>query len=759
HEHISRYADGAPDEAERRRALWHTALRCLDARSPELLRQVDLVLWHGDPEQRAALERAMTQPAPVGPRAAMRLTGRPRAPLPALIAALDDPLLTVRTAAAGALVARGDPAGNAAIGAMLRVDDLVARRETINALGLFGDRRWRPEAAAAALELLTAALPGPETTDWFEDLQLRERIVDSAARQVEAGIADDDRSPYVEVLVATLALPICATPWVRGRVDGLRARAIAGLRALGDRIPTDVPALVTRIAERDELVPQLCETVFTAQVALAPPAAAERARWSERYRAAERAMSRPTRSGSIGYDQARAIAAIYDASGRLGDPANVPWLRQRLASGEVARAAAAGALLRLAGDDPAIARAVRSCLAGDAGKWPHVEVRAAAIADLGADADWALALVLDGLPPLSSEETRAMFEQLAAAASGHDQTGTLQRALLARLRAAPNDSHADDLARTIVRLDPAAALAARTPGDVGQRLVGKLLYEAPELLVPELDDTDRSHRYWLADALRHKSPTPALLGAFRELLARETLQDADKVLHTLAQIGPTAAELPAIERWLGRSQWAVTAMVAVGEPAVPRIAEVGLAHIRGDLRELKHLGPAGAPLMEPLLAAENELTREYAPHVFAWFGRPGLERLRTLDWDETAIANAAAEVVMDSLAHPAARLAAVDELLQHPEAPGVGHYDLAQSAPPELAERLLLLQGNRDPNGEGATTALLETLGSTDAGLRAFALRRLADHADRQRIECYVHWLRRDPDPAVQRAVAAFDRR
>jgi hypothetical protein len=216
--------------------------------------------------------------------------------------------------------------------------------------------------------------------------------------------------------------------------------------------------------------------------------------------------------------------------------------------------------------------------------------------------------------------------------------------------------------------------------------------------------------------------------------------------------------LPHIEKWLRHTPEAMRAMVAVGAPAVPRLVAIVDTRIRPEhLRLLHPLGEAGAPLIRPLRGHRDPRVRDAAELVLPYFGRPGIDALRELGRPEREFCAALEAVLMDSRATEGARCAIADELLQHTEVAGIGYFDLARDAKsPQLASRLLLLQGNRGPGEPGATTALLDALAASDATIRAFAVKKLAAHPDRARIAGYVHWLRDDPDPGVQQALQAF---
>lgn len=760
--YASRYFDRDPDEEGRRRRLQDALVAGLDAADEEMMRQVDLGIGYLGTRHHELLEARLTEPAPIGPRAALHLRTRPRAPLPAIVAALEDPLRSVRTDAIDTLLQRDRKRGQAAVRAQLAAKDSNDRRAAITTLAAWRYPEWSATERELLMTYVTTALPPPLDEDWFEDLATRKRILESAANRVTK---EPELTPaYLPLLLGGLDLPESDAGWICYRVDELRAIALRALSRGFEQLPeSDRRGVVRRLrklAARDELALPLLEVVFDIQLDLAPPSADERLIWDARYRRAAERASHVQQGRRFSFYAANALAAVYDAIGRLGHPSSAEWLRDRVLRGPGARGAAMGALLRIAGDDPATMRELRQLLARDPGPWPHDEVLAAAVADHGPGALWLVQVLLDRIPdklPNHANEILAAIGRLGKACNAADRK-SLREELEGRLEP-KSSSTFQAIARAIATIDPEAALAYRGQGAIGQRLFSAALDLHPELLARDLDSPDPQHRSYAQQYYRSRTRNPKVLATVAEILKRPRLHQPERLFYAVATMGPGPELLPSLERWLPRERAALRAIVAVGERAVPTLARALPKLPFFPVQELQPLGPAAGPLLPMLLEHPNDQVRGMTAHLLPFFGRPGIAEMRRRRVAEREIGEHLTAVLVTGRAHLEARIAAADELLLMPHSLDLGDFELSPRAPARLASRVLLLQGNRASSGEGATTALLDTLGSPEPHLRAFALRRLRDHPDRERVLRYVHWLRQDEDPAVQRALRAFDGR
>jgi len=738
-------------------AMREILMSCLDTDDEALMRAVERAVTGIHLELQAMLELRLAAAGLVGPRAAVfRQGGYPRPPEAALRAALEDPMRMIREAAAIALAGYGPADGVAATTDVPALDPTRTRE-------LYGVRPWPPAAREGLLAIVSAELPASLDHAGSMDLWHRRKLVGAAALRLDRD--DPDAAVSQAILTAALRLPNPEERLLRHCVDELRATATRAMLTLGDRMPADAAAALVEQAGCDSLEWPLQGLAYLARFHVAPPTEADRAQWSARCRRAIDAASVPMGSAEMSALAATAIADTYEALGRLGDLANQDWLRERIANGEVARGAAAGALLRLSAGDPPALEAVRSYLHADPGPWPHDRVLARALADRGAESAWALPLLLDRLPRLAADDlgevghhliTMALAAPLATRASLRDD-------LLRRLREQPIQPQSTVVADVIAAIDPAAAFGAQREPGFGPILHSAFWRASSDCVVPLLDSDQPNVpafvRHGLLDASLHGQRSPAAIrAALVALLRRPQLHDADFVLSVAAEFAPTPDMLPVLESWLPRTNAALRPMVAIGEAAVARIAAVGLARLEAhDVFLLAPLGEHGGPLIPLLLAHENEAVRKAAPLLLPSFGRPGIDALREIERDGKAFCRALVRILGDSSASETVRLAAADELLLHPDVGGIGYSNLRTGASAALLTRMLLLQVKGDPYGKDTTDGLLDILASSNPTLRAFALRHLAGNPDRERVAAYVHWLRQDLDPAVQRALQAFE--
>ncbi len=763
-----------PERDRRDRAIDRAIVAALDARTSETLRQISFGIRSVDDEMRAHIEARLTEPAPIGPRAALYMTRQPRAPRLAVIAALKDPLQSVRESALARLLSWGDDEA-------LAIADQFAR-------GLYGSDRlsatvmlatatktpWTKERAALLRAVLTSELPDPRSRDWYEVMQARNDIVSAIGRRVAAEPGDptspdepiDPDSPRA-LLVLVLEQPRSATPWIDYALDGQRITALQPFLTGSTPLPERVTAALIQLAKRDEPSLPVVETVYLAQLRHAPPAADERLVWAARYRSAIEVtlQQRPERPDS--YQNGVAIAAAFDALGRLGHRPALPFLVEQIETATVAGSAAAGAALRLSGGDAVVLDAIRDHFGRGFGKWPHDEVLAEAAADCiedDKDIGWLAQGLIERATQVPKMTANRSADVLAAVArlAHKAQPGIRARIrddLLRRFRAEPRGRFARHFARAAAAIDPEAALAARDEPGIGQSLFLAVLRTSPERIVRELDSPREDRRRSAHSVLENERMQPAMRATFAELLERPTLHDEALVLETLAGIGADASLIEHLAPRLGKQKFALQALVSIGPAAVPVLERTRLAFLHpGDLRLLHRLGPAGAPLIPLLLEHPEPYVREMAPLTLPFFGREGIAALRRLETKESDLQHLLASVLRRGSSHPDARIAAADELLLMPSLEGIGRFRLVGNAPEDLKTRVFLLQSNQDPHGDHATIALLDALAAGDPALRAFAIRRLKDHPDRERVDRFIQWLREDPAPAVQRALQAYDR-
>lgn len=763
-----------PERERRSDELDHAIVKALDARTSETLRQISFGISSVDDDMRARIEARLGEPAPIGPRAALYMTRQPRPPRLAVIAALKDPLQSIRESALGRLLHWGDSEA-------LAIADQFAR-------GLYGSDRlsatvmlatatktpWTKERAALLRAILTSDLPGPRSRDWYEVMQARHDIVSALGRRVaaEPGAPTDPDGPIDPddpraLLLLVLEQPLSSIPWIDHALDGQRITALRPFLTGGAPLPERVTAALLRLAKRDEPSLPVVETVYLAQLRHAPPPAEERLVWAARYRSAIEftLQQRPERPDS--YQNGVAIAAAFDALGRLGHRPTLPYLLEQIRSAPVAGSAAAGAALRLGGGDDVVLDAIRDHFGRGFGKWPHDEVLAEAAADCitdDKDIGWLAQGLVERATQVPKMTANRSADVLAAVArlARKAQPGIRARIrddLLRRFRDEPRGRFARPFAHAAAAIDPEAALAARDEPGIGQSLFLAVLRASPERIVRELDSPREDRRRSAHSVLENERMQPAMRATFAELLERPTLHDEALVLETLAGIGADESLIEHLAPRLGKQKFALQALVSIGPAAVPVLERTRLEFLHpGDLRLLHRLGPAGAPLIPLLLEHPEPYVRETAPLTLPFFGREGIAALRRLETKESELQHLLASVLRRSSAHPEARIAAADELLLMPNLEGIGRFRLVGNAPEELQTRMFLLQSNQDPHGDHATIALLDALAAADPALRAFAIRRLKDHPDRERVDRFIQWLREDPAPAVQRALQAYDR-